>query len=201
LSVSGEKPREGVLQEIWATDRATWRAWLEKHHATETGVWLLYWKKSSGKQGLDWSEAVDEALCFGWIDSTRRTLDEQSFKQYFAPRKSRSNWSGINKAKVERLIAEGRMAPAGLAAVERAKANGSWHNLDDVEANVVPSDLLAALDATPGAREYFDGLSRMKRWEILYWISGAKRETTRADRIRQIVEAAAEGKRPDRFRP
>ena len=189
------------LHEIWATDRATWRAWLAEHHDREVGVWLFYWKKASGKASMDWSDAVDEALCFGWIDSTRKTVDEHSFKQYFAPRKPKSNWSKINKEKVERLIAEGRMAPAGLAAIALAKANGSWSNLDNVEAMVVPDDLIAAIDAMPGASDYFDSLSRMKLWEILYWINGAKRESTRADRIRQVAEAAAQGKRPDRFRP
>jgi uncharacterized protein YdeI (YjbR/CyaY-like superfamily) len=188
------------LHEIWAPDRATWRAWLEKHHNQQTGVWLFYWKKATGKPSIDWSDAVDEALCFGWIDSTRRAVDDHSFKQYFAPRKPKSNWSKINKEKVERLIAEDRMTPAGLAVIEQARANGSWENLDAVEAMVVPDDLIAALDAIPAAREYFDSLSRMKRWEVLYWINSAKREATRADRIRQIVEAAAEGKRPARFR-
>jgi uncharacterized protein YdeI (YjbR/CyaY-like superfamily) len=188
------------LQEVWATDRATWRAWLEEHHDREPGVWLFYWKKASGKATMDWSDAVDEAICFGWIDSTRMTVDEHSFKQYFAPRKPRSNWSKINKAKVERLIAEGRMTPAGMAAVELAKANGSWSNLDDVEAMVVPDDLIAALDAVPAARACFDSLSAIRRKELLYWLSGAKRPTTRADRIRQIAEAAAQGKRPERFR-
>jgi uncharacterized protein YdeI (YjbR/CyaY-like superfamily) len=159
------------------------------------------WRKDAGRAGVTWQEIVDEALCFGWIDSTRKSVDEHSFKQYFAPRKPKSNWSKINKEKVERLIAEGRMTPAGLDAIERAKANGSWSNLDDVEAMVVPDDLIAAISATPGARDYFDSLTRMKLWEILYWINGAKRETTRADRIRQIAEAAAQGKRPDRFRP
>jgi uncharacterized protein YdeI (YjbR/CyaY-like superfamily) len=188
------------LHEIRAPDRETWRAWLEEHHAEQSGVWLLYWRQASGRPSIDWSDAVDEAICFGWIDSTRRPLDDLSFKQYFAPRKPKSNWSRINKEKVERLIAEGRMTPAGLAAVERAKANGSWENLDSVEAMVVPDELGAALDAVPAARAYFDALSRAKRWEVLYWINGAKRAATRADRIRQIVEAAAEGKRPARFR-
>ena len=188
------------LQQIWIPDRETWRAWLETHHATEPGVWVFYWKKGSGKKSLDWSDAVDEALCFGWIDSTRRSVDDQSFKQYFAPRKPKSNWSRINKEKVARLTAEGRMAPAGLVAVEAARQNGTWSSLDDVEAMVVPDDLIAAIDAEPGARKYFDSLNRMKRWEILYWIASARRETTRADRIRQIAEAAAQGKRPDRFR-
>jgi uncharacterized protein YdeI (YjbR/CyaY-like superfamily) len=188
------------LHEVWAPDRATWRAWLQEHHDQQDGVWLFYWKKATGKPSIDWSDAVDEALCFGWIDSTRRAVDDRSFKQYFAPRKPKSNWSKINKEKVERLIAEGRMMPAGLAVIEQAKANGSWESLDGVEAMIAPDDLIAALDAVPAARAYFDTLSRMKRWEVLYWINGAKREITRADRIRQIVEAAAEGKRPPRFR-
>jgi uncharacterized protein YdeI (YjbR/CyaY-like superfamily) len=188
------------LHEIWAPDSATWRAWLETHHDREAGVWLFYHKKSSGKASITWSEAVDEALCFGWIDSTVRPIDDQTYKQYFAPRKAKSNWSKVNKAKIERLIADGRMMPAGLAAVDQAKQNGSWSNLDDVEAMVMPSDLEAALDAMPGAREYVDGLSKTRRWELLYWINGARRESTRADRIRQVTEAAAEGKRPPRFR-
>jgi uncharacterized protein YdeI (YjbR/CyaY-like superfamily) len=190
-----------ALHQVWAADRGAWRRWLEAHHASEPGVWLYQWKKSTGNPSITWSEAVDEALCFGWIDSTRRAVDEQSFKQYFAPRKPRSNWSQINKEKVERLIEEGLMTSAGLAVIERAKANGSWANLDEVERDVVPDDLNRALDENPVARALFDGLSRMKRWEILYWINGAKREITRADRIRQIVEAATEGIRPPRFRP
>jgi uncharacterized protein YdeI (YjbR/CyaY-like superfamily) len=189
-----------ALHQIWAPDRATWRKWLEAHHASEPGVWLYQWKKSSGNPSITWSEAVDEALCFGWIDSTRRAVDEQSFKQYFAPRKARSNWSQINKEKVERLIAEGKMTQAGLTVIVRAKTNGSWTNLDEVERDVVPDDLNLALDELPAARAYFDELSRMKRWEILYWFNGAKRDATRADRIRQIVEAAAQGQRPPRFR-
>jgi uncharacterized protein YdeI (YjbR/CyaY-like superfamily) len=160
----------------------------------------MSWKKAAGKPSIVWSEAVDEALCFGWIDSTARSIDDLSYKQYFAPRKPRSNWSKINKEKVERLIAEGRMTPAGLAAVEEAKRNGSWTNLDAVEAMEMPPDLLAALEAHPGAREYVESLSKTRRWEMLYWINGAKREITRADRIRQVAEAAARGKRPDRFR-
>ena len=191
--------RDG-LHEVWAPDSETWRAWLAEHHDRETGVWLHCYRKSSGKPSVDWSESVDEALCFGWIDSTRRSIDDQSYKQYFAPRKPKSNWSKINKEKVERLIAEGRMTPAGLAVIERAKANGSWENLDAVEAMEMPEDLAVALDAHPGAREFVDLLSRTRRWEMLYWINGAKREATRADRIRQVAEAAAKGTRPPRFR-
>jgi uncharacterized protein YdeI (YjbR/CyaY-like superfamily) len=195
----GRKLDRDDLQRIWAPDAATWREWLEEHHATEPGVWLMSWKKAAGKPSISWSEAVDEALCFGWIDSTRRSIDELSSQQYFAPRKPKSNWSKINKEKVERLIAEGRMTPAGLAAIEEAKRNGSWNNLDAVEAMEMPADFVAALEAHPGAREYVESLSKTKRWALLYWINGAKREATRADRIRQIAEAAAQGTRPERF--
>jgi uncharacterized protein YdeI (YjbR/CyaY-like superfamily) len=198
-SMSQKLDRDDI-HEIRAPDRETWRAWLQQHHAEQPGVWLLYWRKSSGRPSIDWSDAVDEAICFGWIDSTRRPLDDLSFKQYFAPRKPKSTWSRINKAKVERLIAEGRMTTAGLTAVEQAKANGSWEHLDDVEAMRVPDDLDGALDAVPAARRYFDALSRMKRWEVLYWVNAARREDTRADRIRQVVDAAAERRRPPRFR-
>jgi uncharacterized protein YdeI (YjbR/CyaY-like superfamily) len=188
------------LHEVWAPDSETWRAWLEQHHDCESGVWLFYHRKGSGRPSIDWSRAVDEALCFGWIDSTVRPIDDLTYKQYFAPRKAKSNWSKVNKQKVERLIAEGRMMPAGFAVIERAKENGSWSNLDDVEAMVMPEDLTVALDALPGARAYVDGLSKTRRWALLYWINGARRESTRADRIRQVAEAAALGKRPSRFR-
>ncbi len=192
--------RDG-LHEVLAPDRETWRAWLAKHHDRETGVWLHFHKKASGRPSIDWSAAVDEALCFGWIDSVLRPIDDLTYRQYFSPRKPKGNWSKVNKEKVERLIAEGRMMPAGLAAIERARANGSWEALDTVEAMEMPADLLAALNALPGARDYVESLSKTRRWELLYWVAGAKREATRADRIRQVAEAAAAGKRPPRFLP
>ena len=189
------------LHQVWAPDVATWRTWLEEHHATEPGVWLMSWKKAAGKPSITWSEAVDEAICFGWIDSTRQSIDDLSFRQYFAPRKPRSNWSKINKDKVERLIAEGRMTPAGMAVIAEAKRNGSWNTLDAVEAMEMPDDLAVALDARPGARDYVDSLSKTRRWALLYWINGAKRPETRADRVRQVADAAAQSKRPERFGP
>ena len=189
------------LHQVWAPDRATWRAWLAEHHQTQTGVWLHMHKKASGRASINWDAAVDEALCFGWIDSIVRRIDDATHKQYFSPRKPNGNWSKVNKDKIERLIGEGRMMPAGLAAIKRAKANGSWETLDKVEAMEMPADLLAALDDHPGAREYVESRSKTNRWVMLYWINGAKRDATRADRIRQIAEAAAEGKRPPRFSP
>src|SRR5689334_14882777 len=126
-----------------ADDRATWRAWLEANHATVSGAWLVTWRKGHGPV-LDYGEAVEEALCFGWVDATGGRLDERRTKLYFAPRKQRSVWSASNKGRVERLIAAGLMRPAGLAAIERAKSNGAWTALDEVEQGIVPPDLAAA---------------------------------------------------------
>jgi uncharacterized protein YdeI (YjbR/CyaY-like superfamily) len=195
----GKIDRES-LQKVYARNREEWRSWLAENHDKEPAVWLYLYNKSSGEESIDWDAAVDEALCFGWIDSVVNRIDDRVRRQYFSPRKPKGNWSKINKAKIERLTAEGRMAPAGIAAVERAKANGSWETLDKVEAMEMPDDLAAVLAAHPKARPYFDSLSKTRRWEMLYWLNGAKRETTRAERIRQIAEAAAEERRPDRFR-
>jgi uncharacterized protein YdeI (YjbR/CyaY-like superfamily) len=137
-----------------ADDRATWRSWLEANHASSTGAWLVTWRKGHGPV-LDYGEAVEEALCFGWVDSTGGKYDEHRTKLYFAPRKVRSVWSASNKERVVRLIADGRMRPAGLAAIERAKANGSWTALDAIEQGIVPPDLSAALEAHPRAAERF----------------------------------------------
>ena len=135
---------------VHAEDRAAWRAWLEANHAAATGVWLVSWRKGHGPR-VEYEDAVEEALCFGWIDSQGGNLDERRSRQYFAPRKPTSGWAATNKARIERLIADGRMAPAGLAAIERAKANGSWTLLDDVEQGRIPDDLAAALAEHPPA--------------------------------------------------
>jgi uncharacterized protein YdeI (YjbR/CyaY-like superfamily) len=176
--------------------RAEWRTWLEAHGATSPGIWLAVGKKGNTRTSLTYEQAVEEALCFGWIDSTVNRLDGDRFKQLFTPRKPTGTWSRSNKVRVERLIAEERMAPAGLAVIEIAKANGSWNSLDDVEALVVPDDLPAALAARPEAGEWFAGLVDSQRKMVLYWISSAKRPETRERRIAKAVTAAAEGKLP-----
>ena len=142
---------------VRADDRATWRAWLEANHAGTRGAWLVLWRPRSararsGPAVLDYEGAVEEALCFGWVDSTGGAIDDERTRLYFAPRKPRSGWAATNKARIERLIEEGRMAPAGSAAIERAKANGSWEILDSAERLEVPDDLAAALAALPTAR-------------------------------------------------
>jgi uncharacterized protein YdeI (YjbR/CyaY-like superfamily) len=180
---------------VHADDRATWRAWLEANHATARGAWLVTWRPRSGRAGLDYEAAVEEALCFGWVDSTGGQLDDERSKLYFAPRKPRSVWAASNKARVERLIREGRMAPAGLAAIERAKANGSWEILDAVERLEVPDDLAAALEARPPAAVHFAAFPPSARKMLLSWIAVAVRPETRAARITKVAEAAARNER------
>src|SRR5215207_6148413 len=138
---------DGVAR-IYAADRAVWRSWLETHGGTNAAVGLVYYKKDSGQPSITWSEAVEEALCFGWIDSKAKPLDDLRYMQYFSPRKPKSAWSGINKASVERLVADGLMREPGSRAVEMAKASGSWTALDEIEALVIPDDLAAVLAAT-----------------------------------------------------
>ena len=182
-------------------DRARWRAWLIANHATSDGVHLVSWRKGTGRTSVPYEEAVEEALCVGWIDSVGGRLDDERGLQWFSPRRSRSGWARSNKERVERLIAAGQMLPAGLAAIEEAKRNGTWTLLDDVENLVVPDDLAAALAAQPQAREQWDAFSRSPRRAILEWITQAKRPETRARRIAEAAEHAARGERPPQFRP
>ncbi len=176
-------------------DRVAWRAWLEANHASARGAWLVTWLPRSGRTGLDYEAAVEEALCFGWVDSTGGRVDDERGKQYFAPRKTRSPWAATNKARVERLIRDGRMAPAGLAAIERAKANGSWEVYDSVERLEVPVDLATALVARPGATDNFAAFPPSARKMQLAWVALAQRPETRASRIATVAAAAARNER------
>jgi uncharacterized protein YdeI (YjbR/CyaY-like superfamily) len=179
---------------VHAEDRAGWRAWLDANHATTGGVWLVSWRRGHGPR-VEYEDAVEEALCFGWIDSQGSNIDEARSKQYFAPRKPTSGWAATNKARVQRLIANGRMAPAGLAAIERAKANGSWTLLDDVEQGIVPEDLEAALASHPPAAMNFEAFPKSAKRAMLEWVAQAKRPETRARRVLQIAEDAARNER------
>jgi len=181
-------------------DRPGWRAWLIANHATSTGVHLVSWRRASGRTSVRYEEAVEEALCVGWIDSVAGRLDEQRSLQWFSPRRSTSGWARTNKARVERLITAGLMLPAGLDAIDEAKRNGSWTRLDDVENLVVPDDLAAALATNPSARQRWDAFSRSRRRAILEWISQAKRPETRARRIAEAAESAAQDDVPPQFR-
>jgi uncharacterized protein YdeI (YjbR/CyaY-like superfamily) len=172
-------------------DRAGWRAWLDANHANIDGVYLISWRPSSGKTSVPYEEAVEEALCVGWIDSVGRVIDEERSIQWFAPRRPRSAWARSNKERVERLIAAGLMLPAGLAAIDEAKRNGMWTLLDDVENLVVPDDLAAAMDDAPSARPNWETFSPSARRAMLEWVVQARRPETRADRISRIAAAAA----------
>ncbi len=186
---SAERP----LLEV--ADRAELRAWLEANHTTSAGVQLAVGKKGGSATALTYDDAVEEALCFGWIDSTARTLDHDRYTILFTPRKPKSVWSSSNKKRVERLAAAGLMTPAGLAAVERAKANGSWEAIGDVEAMVMPKDLATAFAQDPQAQTFWDALPPGQRRLSLYSLAQAKRPETREARIEKIVTAAREGRR------
>lgn len=188
-------------EQVHAETRAQWRQWLEGHHASSKGVWLVTWRKAAGKPLLPYDDAVEEALCFGWVDSRPRTLDDERTQLLFTPRKRGSGWSRPNKQRVERLVAAGLMAPAGLAVVEAARADGSWSSLDDVENLLEPDDLRTALDADPEARRNWDGFPRSAKRGILEWIQGAKKPDTRAGRIATTAESAARGERANQWRP
>jgi uncharacterized protein YdeI (YjbR/CyaY-like superfamily) len=184
---------------IHADDAQSWREWLAEHHATSRGVWLVTWRARSGRSPrLAYEDAIQEALCFGWVDSTGGTVDAERGKLYFAPRRPGSVWARSNRERVERLIAQGRMAPAGLAAIERARADGSWSILMSAERLEVPEDLSAALAADPAARQAFTSFPPSTRQTLLSWVATAKRPATRASRIARIVAAAARGDRDPR---
>lgn len=179
------------FEQVSVTDRAAWRAWLEENHASSPGIWLVLYKKSSGKPRLSYDDAVEEALCFGWIDSIVNKLDDERRVQLFTPRKRKSVWSKSNKVRVERLLAAGLMTPAGLSKIEAAKADGSWSALDSIDAMGMPADLEAALAANPAAQQNFAAFSNAVKREIFFFIHSAKRPETRAKRVADTVEKAA----------
>lgn len=177
-----------------------WREWLAAHHGRGRGVWLVTWRAGSAGPKISYEESVEQALCFGWVDSKGRALDAERTMLWFAPRKARSGWSRPNKQRVERLLAAGLMAPAGLAAVESAKADGSWTLLDAVEDLLVPDDLAAAFDAHPPAAGHWAAFPRSVRRGILEWIVQARRPETRARRVAETAEKAARNERANQWR-
>lgn len=181
--------------------RSEWRAWLNEHHQRKEGVWLIMFKKATGKPTVDYNTAVEEAICFGWIDSKGNKLDAERSLLWFAPRKAKTGWSKVNKERIERLLAADLLMPAGLAKIEAAKQDGSWQALDAVEALEIPPDLAAALAAYPNAALYFDAFPRSVKRGILEWISNAKQPVTRAKRIEETARLAAENQRANQWRP
>ena len=165
-----------------------WEEWLEENHAVSDGVWVKIAKKGTNIESVRYPEVLESALCFGWIDARREALDERYFLQRFTPRQSRSRWSRINCEKAEQLIAAGRMRPAGLAEVERAKADGRWEAAYEGQARIsIPDDLLRELDRRPTAKAFFEQLSSQNRYAILYRLQDAKKPETRARRLATFV--------------
>lgn len=181
--------------------RADWRTWLTQHHTRKQGVWLISYKKGTGKPRFDYDEAVEEALCFGWIDSKPNKLDDERSLLWFAPRKVRTGWSKLNKDRVERLIEQGLMMPAGLAKIEAAKQDGSWSALDAIEALEIPADLETAFTRYSQAKQNFEAFPRSAKRGILEWIASAKKPETRAKRIEETAQLASQNVRANQWRP
>jgi uncharacterized protein YdeI (YjbR/CyaY-like superfamily) len=187
------------VKTFYAESKSAFRNWLIENHRTETNLWLIIYKKDSGTPSVTYDQAVDEAICFGWIDSTINKRDDESFLQYFAPRKPKSSWSRVNKLKVEKLISEGLMTESGLKMIELAKLTGTWSALDDVENLIYPSDLQEAFDENILAKEYFELFPRSVKRGILEWLMNAKQPETRLKRITEIVSKAERNERANQF--
>lgn len=185
---------------IQVESRAEWRAWLTVNHTRSESIWLVSFKKAAGDRYLSYEAIVEEALCFGWIDSLGRALDDERTMLLLSPRRAGSGWSKPNKVRVQRLIAQGLMAAAGLTKIEQAKADGSWSRLDQVEALVIPDDLAQALSKHDGAAANFDAFPRSAKRGILEWILQAKHPETRARRIEETARLAAENRRANNYR-
>jgi uncharacterized protein YdeI (YjbR/CyaY-like superfamily) len=195
-----EKGGSGIAR-LDARTRHGWREWLKKHHTRTGGVWLVLYKKNAGAGKLSYVEAVEEALCFGWIDSKPKLLDGKRFMLWFAPRKPKSIWSLRNKQRIRRLIAEGLMEKPGLEKIDAAKRNGAWRQFDAIDKLVVPDDLQRSLDANNKAAGNFEAFSNSSKKIILYWIMSAKRPGTRTARIKKVVALAAKNVRANHYRP
>ncbi|WP_296705588.1 YdeI family protein [Algoriphagus sp.] len=188
------------IQTFQAKSREDWRKWLKKNHSTEKSVWLIIYKKESGIPSIYYPEAVDEALCFGWIDSKPNKRDRDSYYQFFSKRNPKSNWSKVNKEKIAKLIEKGLMQPAGLEMIEIAKENGTWTALDEVENLIVPDDLQKLFLNNDRAFENWENFPRSSKRGILEWIFNAKKPETRLKRIEETVLLAEQNKRANHYR-
>jgi uncharacterized protein YdeI (YjbR/CyaY-like superfamily) len=190
------KMQNKEIEIFYPTSQAAWRKWLEQNHLSKQAVWLVFYSKKSKIESITWSDAVDVALCFGWIDSKKIKIDEVTSHQFFSKRKPKSTWSKINKNKVEQLIEQGLMTEAGFASIETAKQNGSWTILDEVEELIIPADLEAAFADKPNSKDFFLSLSKSVRKIILSWLVFARTTETRQKRIAEIVEQAENKLKP-----
>jgi len=187
------------FESVFPKSRAAWRQWLEKNHRQSESIWLIIPKKESGLQGVTVDEAVEEALCFGWVDSLPNKVDDKRFKLLLSPRKPKSNWSKVNKDRVEKLIAAGLMTEAGLKIIEEAKRNGKWEALDKITALELPNDLKKAFSKNKKARDHFNAFPPSTKRGILEWILNAKKEETRQKRIAETVRLAEQNIRANQY--
>lgn len=184
------------LEILELRSRGDWRKWLDKNHSQQDGVWLKFAKKASGITTVNYGEALEEALCYGWIDSQTKSLDDKYYLQKFSPRRARSVWSKINVGKIEKLMAEGKMQPAGLAQVEAAKADGRWEAAYHSPANIVMSeDFAKALDKNKKAKEFYETLSKGNKYAILWRLQQAKRPETRERNIKKFIDMLVAGQK------
>jgi len=169
--------------------RDTWREWLHKNHCTEDEIWLVYYKKHTKKPSVAYNDAVEEALCYGWIDGKIQRMDDERYKQRFTPRRKNSIWSELNKQRAERMINEGKMTDAGMRKIKEARKNGQWEHAYTTKKEVeMPTDLLTALESNPVSFEFYKGLTRSYQNMYIHWVNSAKRSATRMNRIRKVVE-------------
>ena len=188
------------FERVEITERQQWRDWLSANHRQTDSVWVVTFKKGASQPRVPYDDLVEEALAFGWVDSLPRKLDEERTMLLMSPRKPGSNWSAVNKARIDTMTEAGLMHPAGLAKIEQAKADGSWNALDAVDRLEVPPDLATAFDQRPGSAEAFAAFPPSTRRGILEWIGNAKRPETRAARIAETAEKAARGERANQWR-
>ncbi|MDO8722797.1 MAG: YdeI/OmpD-associated family protein [Syntrophales bacterium] len=188
--------KNATPEPLMFADRDGWRAWLEANHDKSDGIWLAYYKKDSGKASVTYEEAVEEAICFGWIDSQVNAIDDERYMQRYTPRKQSSVWSESNKERVIKMVEQGRMTEFGMAAVLVAQKGGHWDDLKPVENLEVPPELETALEANPEAAGKFNGLSESHRKQYLYWIHSAKTDETRKKRVKKSVKMLLQGKTP-----
>ncbi len=174
-------------EHLYFKNAQEWRAWLHDNHATSLGIYLIFYKVTSSEESMRWEEAVQVAICYGWIDSTVKKLDDHRRRQMFTPRKDKSVWSKLNKTYIEKLIADDLMHESGLRKIAIAQQNGSWVSLDDVEDLIVPKDLEEAFNTNSTAFNNYINFSKTYRKSYLYWLNQAKRETTRKARIVEII--------------
>jgi uncharacterized protein YdeI (YjbR/CyaY-like superfamily) len=186
---------------FYAKNSEEWRNWLQENHLTKESIWLIIYKKETGTPSVYYPEAVDDALCFGWIDSLPNKRDVESYYQFFSKRKLKSNWSKVNKQKVERLLQENKMMPQGLKMVEYAKESGTWDALEKVDNLEIPDEMKELFNQNDLARVNFENFPASTKRGILEWIYNAKTETTKLKRINETINLATENKRANQYQP